>query len=290
MFIGYIFLAIRIVLLGIERILLKIIGSKGEKDQSIAVTTLFFGFGALFLFPLYFLDIEISIIPLIFSFISSLIYSIGFVLYSSSLRREDVSLVTPLYNFNLIFLFIFSAIFLEEKVTLLKITGILLIFLGISYLEEGSNFFDSFKLVISNFACQLMIISSLLIAVGRIIDGSLIKTVTPLTYSFYIYFFITIDLIIVLLVRKELLGLREVFNSSKKVSIASGFVNGFSYLALLSAMTYLEVSIVEPVSALNIFFAVILAYWIFNEDIKKRWFAVFLTVVGAILLLLAPIS
>jgi transporter family protein len=284
MVIALIALSIRIVLLGFERIFLKMMGSNTREDQSIAVTVVFFGFGVIVLLPLAVFPLLNSLDGFINAAVSSLFYSVGFVFYSASLRTGDVSLVSPLYNFNLVFILFFSVLFLGESFTLFKILGLILMFFGLSFLERGNNIVTSLKNVFSQKSCQYMVVASLFISCGRIIDGFTVQSANPLVYSFFIYLFVTVYLLTILSMKGRHTEVTEIVKTNPKLSLASGAVNGLSYLALLIAFTGIEVSIADPASALNIFIAMILASKFLNEEIKQRLFAATIIVTGVILL------
>jgi transporter family protein len=281
-------LAVRIILLGFERIFLKLLGMDSTEDRSLAITAVFFGFGALSLLPFAILQIIISEMY-IFPIISSIFYSFAFWMYTASLKEGDISLVTPLYNFNLIFLLFFSLLFLGEEITILKIMGVTSIFIGLSFLNKGSSFQNSIKQVLTDKSAQLMISASLLMAIGRIIDGFVsTDNFTAEVYAFLIYFFITIILFCILAFKGQTGDPYQVIKENPSISIISGIANAFSYLALIISIKFLDVSLVEPIGALNIFVAMILARILFQEDITQRLFAGTLIVLG-VFLILAPI-
>ena len=68
---------IRIVLLGFERVFLKLLGKSFTEDYSLAITTVFFGFGSLALLPFAIMHIEISEMY-VFPIIASIFYSFAF--------------------------------------------------------------------------------------------------------------------------------------------------------------------------------------------------------------------
>src|SRR6056297_2912863 len=144
----------RIVLLGLERIVVKKVG---EDNNSIAVTVLFFGIGVIFLLPFVIGKNVDSLSFLPYALISSTIYSLTFVLYVKALSTGEVSLVTPIASFNILFLFLLSALFLHENISVLKFAGIGLIFYGSSYLKPGSNLVQSIKAILKEKPCQYML-------------------------------------------------------------------------------------------------------------------------------------
>ncbi len=279
-------LVVRIILLGFERIFLKLLGKDSIEDKSLAITAVFFGFGAVSLFPFAIMHIKVSEM-IIFPMISSIFYSFAFWMYTASLKEGDISLVTPLYNFNLIFLLLFSTILLGEEITFTKLFGVVSIFIGLSYLQKGSSFKNSLKQVFTNTSAQLMISASLLMAIGRIIDGfAATDNFTPEVYAFLIYLLITIILFTILIFKGQMIEPYYVIKTNPSISVVSGITNAYSYLALIVAFNYLDVSIVEPIGALNIFFAMILARILFKEDIRQRLFAASLIVLGVFFLFL----
>ena len=99
--IGIIFLFLRIILVGSERIFLT--KTKLGKFNSIAVAALFFLFASILLLPgLVLVPLAAyqlkNLKPLGFSLISSLFYAVGFYSYVKALSEEDATLIAPLYN------------------------------------------------------------------------------------------------------------------------------------------------------------------------------------------------
>ncbi|AZR74430.1 hypothetical protein BBF96_14170 [Anoxybacter fermentans] len=273
----------RIILLGLERIIVK---KLGKDNSSIEVTILFFGIGAICLLP-FLTGIEVKNLNfLLKALISSTIYSVTFVLYVKALSEGDISLVTPVASFNVLFLFLLSVIFLDERLTLIKSLGIILIFYGSSYLKPGANLFQSIKAVLKEKPCQYMLISSLLLAIGRVIDKASSKDVSALLYSFVIYSFITLILLVYIFVKKRWNNLIRLFLAKPGIAIISGGINAFSYLFLLIALKGIEVSVAEPLTLLSTLLAVILGKYIFKEKIQQRFIAAVIIMVGAWLLLL----
>jgi transporter family protein len=290
--IAYLALTLRIVLLGFERIFLKLLGTDQTEDQSLSITTVFFAFGTLGLFPFTIPTLKFSL-QLIFPLISSIFYSFAFWMYTASLQTGEVSLVTPLYNFNLVFLLVFSTLFLQEPLTILKVAGVILIFIGMSFLQKGTTFQDSLKNVFKDKAAQLMVGASLLMSIGRIIDGyalDLSDVFEPLVYSFFVYLLITIVLLGIIAVKKELRKPVTIIRDQPALSVVAGVTNAGGYLFLLVAFTVLDVSIAEPIGALNVFVAMFLARYFFQEDIKQRLIAAGLIILGVFFLFLPTLT
>jgi transporter family protein len=282
MLIHYLALCARIFLLGFERILVK---KLGEKSDSISGTFLFFGLGTIFLLPtLFYVDIIINSSILFYVIMSSFVYSIAFWLYVKSLSEGEASLVSPLYNFNVFFLLILTVIFLGEKLSIFKLMGLILLFYGVSFLNRKSNIVESFKAILLNKSCQYMIIASILIAIGRTIDGNAIKITPPILYAFYLNVGISIFLFVYIAAKRNISKTISLFKEKKKIATLSGGVNAYSYLFLLIAFTGIEVSIAEPASMTAMIITVLLAGRILNENIKERLIGVAIMLIGLWLL------
>ncbi|NPV50791.1 MAG: DMT family transporter [Candidatus Methanofastidiosum sp.] len=278
MLIPYLALMGRIILLGWERILVK---KLGQKSDSISGTFLFFGIGTIFLIPtLFFVDIVLNTSILLFVTLSSFVYSIAFMLYVKSLSEGEASLVSPLYNFNVFFLLILAVTFLEEKLTLFKILGLMFLFYGVSFLNRKSNILESFKAIFLDKSCQYMIGASLLIAIGRTIDGNAIRFASPLLYAFYLNVGISLFLLLYILTKSNISTTIKLFNEKRKVATLSGGLNAYSYLFLLIAFTGIEVSIAEPASMTAMIITVVLAGRILKENIKERLLGVAIMLIG----------
>lgn len=272
----------RILILGYERIVFKQAGE--EKDTIISTFWLFFlaavlQIPLLFFFPATWLDYARAA-P------SAFIYTVTFSIYVYSLSNYDISLITPFYNFNVFFLLILSIIFLDEEFYWFKLGGIFLLFYGTTYLNKQQNIWESIKAVYSNRGCQLMIICSLLMAIGRIIDRQMINTTPAPVYSFSLYFFMGIYLILYLTIRRQLPETWQTLTSRKKYFIIGGLTNAYSYLLMLVAFLFIEVSVAEPISMLSVIVTIFLSALVFKEDIKHRLIGALIMVIGAGLLLI----
>jgi transporter family protein len=282
---SYIALLGRIFLIGIERIIIK---GLSKEDNNIIVTFLFFFLALFFFLPF----IIFSKKPDDYSFlktviITSIIYTNSFLLYVKSISISEVSLVTPLYNFNVFFLVILTSIFLNEKITIFKILGLILLIYGSSFLTKQQNFFLSIKALFNNKGSLIMIISSLLIAIGRTIDGSITKIgVSPLFYSFFLYLFITIILFSIILIRRKLKEIIFLLREKTILSFLAGMTNAYSYLFLLISFKKIDVSIAEPSTMLGTIITLIFSKFIFKENIKYRFIGALIMIVGAYLIFL----
>lgn len=282
---SYISLLGRIILIGFERVIIK---ELTNKKNNLSVTFIFFFLSLPFLFPfLIFSEKPENFLFLKNVFVSSIIYTNSFILYVKSISLEDISLVAPLYNFNVFFLVILTSIFLKENVTFIKILGLSLLVYGSSFLTKRENILKSFNALFKNKAAKIMILSSLLIAIGRTIDGFSVKTgVSSIYYSFFLYLFITLILLFILLFSRNLNEVGILLKKKFLLSSLAGLTNAYSYLFLLIAFKKIDISIAEPSTMLGTIITLIISKYFFKENIKYRFVGTLIMIFGAYLIFL----
>lgn len=282
---SYLSLLGRIILIGFERVIIK---ELTDRKNNLSVTFIFFFLSLPFLFPfLFFSEKPENFLFLKNVFISSIIYTNSFILYVKSISLEDVSLVAPLYNFNVFFLVILTSIFLNEKVTFIKILGLSLLVYGSSFLIKRENILESFKALFKNKGSKYMVLSSLLIAIGRTIDGFSAKMgVSSIYYSFFLYLFITVILLFILLFTRKFYEVWILLKNKLFLSLLAGLTNAYSYLFLLIAFKKIDISIAEPSTMLGTIITIIISKYFFKENIKYRLIGTLIMIIGAYLIFL----
>lgn len=273
---AFFWVSIRIILLGYERIAGKKI-SQGNNE--LLSSWGFFTTSFLMMAPFFYtLNFEIFKIALI----SGTIYAMSFFLYVYALNNEDASIIAPLYNINVIFLIITTAIFLDEKITIFKVVGSLLMLYGVSYLKKDKSLIESYKNIGRSKGAVAMLISSGLMAIGRTIDGYFVKDISPVGYSVGIYLVVSLYFTILTLIKfKSIKPHLTLIKNKKYDMLAGGFTNAYSYIALLNAFKYIDVSIAEPVSMVSSLVTAFFAKYIFKEKVSLRVIGTIILIAGA---------
>lgn len=284
MLIAYLALAGRIILVGFERIFVK---NLSKYDSAVVSFWWFFLALLLYLpFAVYVWQTQgipdFSFVP--YTMIVTLIYGVAFVSYAYALKISDVSLVAPLYNFNVLFLLVLAVLILGESFTLFKLAGIALLLFGAYFLNNEKNFFKSYRELLRDRGVLYMMLCTCLIAVGRIFDGFFMQSVPPVVYGVFLEFFISVYLILFIAYRHRLPEIRKMVSERPGMTFLMGFANGFSYLFLLIAFTKMEVSVAEPLTMLGALISIVLAKIFFKEKIKGRLLGGVVMVIGAWLL------
>lgn len=281
-------LAARIILLGFERIVVKRLGANVDP---FAPTFLFFALGAVLLLPFVPWDLPAEQWKaMTVSFGSGIFYAAAFTCYVHSLSMGEASLVSPLYNANVLFLAVLAFLFLGEPLTLPKLGGLALLVYGASQLNPQGSFLKSVKAILTDSACRFMVLASLLIACGRVADAHVVSAARlntdPVAYCFVLYSVIALYVLIALLVRKRTGDIVTLMTKRPVAATIAGGINGYSYLFLLVAMTRIDVSIAEPASMLSVLVTLVLARRAFGEQIGKRLVAAVIMLAGAWLLMM----
>ncbi|QEK12439.1 EamA family transporter [Crassaminicella thermophila] len=286
MIISYIALILRILLMSVERIVVRLLGNdEGDSYSNIAASFLFFFIGGLFLLPFnFFIEVDNFkfIIP---CYISSLVYAVGFVAYVNALAIGEVSLVTPIHSLNSLFLMLLSFIFLGESITITKVVGVIIMIAGLSILKRIGSPLKSILFILNDQSCRFMLLFVVLQSLGRILDTYFYIAASPILYSTILYFFISLNIGIFLLIKKKQNYIYHVFHNKKIISIISGAINGFAYLFLLIALNHMELSIAEPVTQVSMIITMIFSYIFFKENIKEKIPGAMLILIGGWLLL-----
>lgn len=283
---AYLALLGRILLLGYEKIALKQLSN----DQAEETTVLYFVLALPFLIPLLFLcELPSNYNFLPFIAICSLIYAIAFSWFVKALTYGEASQVSPLYDFNLFFVAILSWVFLDELLTISKIFGLILLIIGSSFLDRQHNLKYAIMSVFKNQACRYMIGCSFLVAIGRIVDGILLKQVKldPILYTFFLYFGISFWIFLKACLNHKLASTKILFQQHTKISLIVGMINAYAYCLLAYAFTQIDISIAQALSMLSMIVTMILARFILQEEIGRRSIGAVLMLSGAWIILLS---
>lgn len=156
---------------------------------------------------------------------------------------------------------------------------------GVSYLKKDVNLKLSYKNLLKSKGAISMIISSFLMAIGRTIDGFLTKSFDKLGYSLGVYLVISVYFFLISFFKNRNLRIYVQIVKSKIIALVFGGVcNAYAYFALLMAFKKIDVSIAEPISMLSSLVSILVARFIFKENIKLRFFGATILISGAFII------
>lgn len=217
----------------------------------------------------------------IFLVLSGITTALLWLSYFKALQLADVSKVSPIDKISIVLTLILSNIFLNEKITYIKIFSMILLILG-TYLmtSNKSNESDNNKWII--YAFLTAVFTSLATILGKIgineIESnfaSLIKTIIVIILIWAIVF-----------IKKKHLNIKKISKKSWVFIFLSGLTTGFSWLCYFKALNEGEASIVFPIEKLSIAISVIGSVIFLKEKLKKKSIIGLITIIGASVLLI----
>ena len=181
-------------------------------------------------------------------FLWAVIALVGFKSY----ELTPVSLRDPLARTDVLFLLLFSSLFLQESLTEFKLLGVFLIFLGLVILTwQKGKFFRRF----SHLGVQLTLLSAILDGLVAVVDKSAVVFFLPVFYGFLMY--LLPALYLTPLTVKNLTPVKKLFANKKLAVFLACILGVIAYFFQLSAYMLTEVSNVFPVIQLSTLVAVI---------------------------------
>ena len=193
----------------------------------------------------------------------------------------EVSIKTSIEKSKMLFVLLLSVIFLKEILTLEKILGTILVFLGniaLTYKKE-KRFGD-----LKNKGVQLTLLSAFLMSVVLLVDKYATNFFNPGMYSFLVCFLPAI--VIFPFVTKRKTELKSIFKNRFSATTTSALLGAAYYYLLLRAFKLIEASIVVPIVELSTLMAVFggVKFLKESEEIPKKLIAAIIIIIEAILL------
>jgi uncharacterized membrane protein len=203
---------------------------------------------SLFLFvPVFYMVLPEIYFPVeIFPYliVSALAETVYFLGLSKAYEEGDLSVVYPVARSSPVFVTIVAALFLSEKITLIGLVGILTIFVGVYVIHlKGLTIADLSAPIkyLSTSSSKYAVISAFGTTVYSITDKIGVTTINPLLYFFWLSFFITGLMTVVVVSRKGVQSIRNELSHPFKVSLGGILMRG-GYLLVLYAMSIAPVS------------------------------------------------
>ena len=284
---AFLFMSGRILLLGFEKISFKKLGENRDPAATLFVLSVL---GVLFLAPFAVWEYiaapytpELSLV--LAAALGAGVSFAGILLYIHALSQGEVSLVSPVYNFNVFFLLAMSVFFLGESFSLLKIAGMTILVWGSTFLNRSPGFGASLLALWRSKPCRHMIAASFFIALGRIVDtrmvGLLAHNPPTVAYAIILCAWSGLFAALVLFLRKQGHSGLALLRERPLASLAAGACNIYAYLCLLFALRGLEISLAEPLSMFGVLISVVLARFFYGEPIRDRLLGAAIMVAGA---------
>lgn len=278
--IGFIFAIIASFSKGLEKILHRYVL---VSEDSLSYAFVWHLIVAIIFFPLFILNFQSpqTNIAWIYAVISASLWAlVGYTGYKSY-SLLDVSVKAPIDKSRLFFVLVISIIFLKETLTIGKFFGTILIFLAIWLVSYKSKKKDS---KISTKGIVLSIISAIIMASALTFDKFAVQFFSPEMYPFMVYFLPAMILLPFCFNKTK--EIKSIFKNNFKATLGTAFLGAIYYYLLLKAYTYLDVSIVIPITELSALIAVLGGIIFLKErkDIIRKLLAISIALVGGLLI------
>jgi uncharacterized membrane protein len=298
--------------LGIADIISKHVLTKRHSMEFNAARSVMMLFFLVLLLP--FVIEPISFKELIMLYVISVLFSIELHLFSRALRHLDISIASPLMELSPIFLVVLATLFLDESLAGVNILGVILLIFGAIIVsldlsaiarslrlipqlkkdidappqqEAHTSVFTQLKDLFSSHYVHLVLFAALLGAIVGVMQKSEIASIRPIIMGFYIWLFVSINLITYYLVSHRFADMKiEIRDYGPKLLIIAVLTVGSSLL-YLQALPAAFVSVVLPLRRMSALFAVVIGGNLFAEkQVLLRAIAACIMVVGAVLVLI----
>ena len=196
---------------------------------------------------------------IMFLILSGISTGLSWLCYFKALQLGNVNKVTPIDKSSTILTMILAIIFLNEKITILKVISIILIGIGTYMMIEKKK--DD-KISSDNkwlfFAIGSAVFASLTSILGKVgIDGVESNLGTAIRT-------------IVVFVTGKQKDIKKIDNNSWKFLILSGLTTGLSWLCYYKALQDGQASIVVPIDKLSIVITIVFSYFYLKEKLNKK--------------------
>ncbi|MEZ4809267.1 MAG: DMT family transporter [Allomuricauda sp.] len=241
---------------------------------------------------IYFLwTTEFKIEFMVLIVVAAIITFLNYFFLSNAYKYGELSLVYPVSRSSIIFLPILAFFFIDETIDGVGLSAIILILLGtfIMHMESFDKAgFHSILKNIGNKGSIYALLAALTVAGYTIWDKVSISKMEPFLY-FYLYTFIVATLYNLLTVTRfrkgEIVGEWKI---NRKKIVLVGFLNSFTYILILTALTMSKATYVGGLRQLSIVVGAFLGYKLLGEKLGLPKLAgIFVSILGGCLIYLA---
>lgn len=217
---------------------------------------------------------------ILFLILSGISNTLLWICYFKALDLGTVSKVTPVDKTSIVLTLILSSLFLNEKITTIKIISIVLILSGtfLTIKKESKDSKDN-----------KWIIYAILTAVFTSTTTVLSKIGIESTNTTLITFLRTIVVLIILttitLFKKKYKSIKDIEKRSWLFIILSGLSTSLSWLFYFKALALGEASVVFPIEKLSLVVSILISITFLKEKVnKKQIIGIIIIVIGTSLL------
>lgn len=217
----------------------------------------------------------------IFLVLSGISTSLLWLSYFKALQLGNINKVAPIDKTSIILTLILSLIFLNEKITIIKIVSMILILVGTVLMVGKSYEIINNKWII--YAIYTAIFTSLTTILGKIGINNVESNLGTLIRTIVVFIIIWSYI----LITKKQTKIKKITKKSLLFIILSGITTCFSWLCYFKALQQGEASLVFPIEKLSIVITVIISSIFLHEKINlKSILGLLFIIVGTLILII----
>lgn len=248
--------------------------------------TLFFitAAGAIFTFPIIARDLAaLSLSQIILLTFSSIVILVAALLDFESLKIGKISVVEPIYAFEILITTVVAAVFIQELLSFWQIALLLLLIIGIFLVATKS--FSKFKRFSLEKGVWLAIAATVNMGLVNFLFGFSGRQTSPVMINWFISAVVAGACIIYLFYKKSWPQVAQNLRRQYPLILAVSFFDNLAWIAFAFSALFLPLAIATGISESYIALAAILGI-IFNRERLKRhqWIGFIIVVCAAIAL------
>lgn len=217
---------------------------------------------------------------ILFLILSGISNTLLWICYFKALDLGTVSKVTPIDKTSVVLTLILSSIFLNEKITSIKIISIVLILSGtfLTIKKESKDSKDNKWIIYAILTAVFTSTTTLLSKMG-------IESANTTLITFLRTIVVLIILTTITLFKKKYKSIKDIEKRSWLFIILSGLSTSLSWLFYFKALALGEASVVFPIEKLSLVVSILISITFLKEKVnKKQIIGIIIIVIGTSLL------
>lgn len=217
---------------------------------------------------------------ILFLILSGISNTLLWICYFKALDLGTVSKVTPVDKTSIVLTLILSSLFLNEKITTIKIISIVLILSGtfLTIKKESKDSKDNKWIIYAVLTAVFTSTTTVLSKIG-------IESANTTHITFLRTIVVLIILTLIILFKKKYKSIKDIEKRSWLFIILSGLSTSLSWLFYFKALALGEASIVFPIEKLSLVVSILISIIFLKEKVnKKQIIGIIIIVIGTSLL------
>ncbi|MFH1452092.1 MAG: EamA family transporter [archaeon] len=263
------------------------------KNSALSMTFVLGIFNMILAFPfLFFVDYSlVTLLGLIVLAIKSVLGAAAFICVMFALKNLEISKALPMLVLTPGLVAVFAWITLGESLSVLEISGMILLLVGTYILQLGKQkgFFDPWKNLVKTKGNYYVLAALLIFTVTSILDKAILKNynvpVNALLGFEHLFFAIVFFSLVIVYSKKS--EVKSSFRTSWRLIGFLAIITITYRFTQLSAVKIAPVALVLAIKRISVFFAVLVGGAYFkDENLVRRVIATALMVGGAVMVIL----